>query len=260
VSPLPLAAARTSDEPGAPRLAAGYVAALPLFLAYELGVALAEPAARAPAERVLALGLEFLGPRLQLVRVAALLVLAGLALLRLDRQGLLEPGARARVLARPAGEGVVAGFLLAPALVLLQGWLGAAPLEVARTPARALDAALRLIGSAPWEELLFRVGAYGGLFLLTRRALAFLGLDARAAVWPAEFAALLGSALLFAAFHLASAQRLLGSAGEPFHAALFTWRVSAGILLGGLFRWRGFGAAAWAHALFNLGIALGLRP
>ena len=89
---------------------------------------------------------------------------------------------------------------------------------------------------------------------------------AREPVWTggaryvAELAALLGAALLFGGFHLDGAQRLIGHTGEPFHGGAFLWRVSAGILLGALFRWRGLGVSAWAHAVYNLALALGLGP
>ncbi len=238
-----------------PSLSAGYLAALPLFLAYELGLLLGASELRASAERVIALGLAFLDPRLQVVRLALLGGFACLAWLRLERRRGPAVG-----LVRLVGEGVLAGFLLAPVLVWLQGWLWAEELHAAVQPARSLATTLRLLGAAPWEELLFRVGLYAGLYLCVRRALAFLGLEPRVAGLAAEFAALLGSALGFAWFHLESAQHLLGARGEPFHAGLFLWRLSAGLLLAGLFRWRGFGVAAWAHALFNLGIALGLAP
>jgi membrane protease YdiL (CAAX protease family) len=75
----------------------------------------------------------------------------------------------------------------------------------------------------------------------------------------AELVALLLSALVFSAFHLHSVQAWLGLRGERFDAGLFLWRVSAGLVLGGLFRWRGFGVAAWCHAVFNLGLALGIK-
>lgn len=241
---------------GAPSLSAGYLAALPLFLAYELGQALSAGAARAPAERVVALSLSVFEERSAAVRIALLLLCTALALLHTRHRPSED---EARRLGRLVAEGVFAGVLLGPLLTVLERWLWPEPLELAPPPARGLSAALRLIGAAPWEELLFRVGLYGGLFLLARRTSAFLGLESRAARVLAELAALLGSACLFAWFHLQSAQRLLGSTGESFHAGLFLWRVSAGILLGALFRWRGFGVAAWAHAVFNLGIALGLQ-
>lgn len=248
-------------DPGTPSLSAGYLAALPLFLGYELALALEHgPAPRAAAERVAAHVLLLFGGRLQWVRLALLLGAAGWAWVRWRRE--CGPGAAdaLRRLARLVGEGVLAGFLLGPLLFALQSWLAHEPLSAAPGGARNLLATLRLLGAAPWEELLFRVGLYGSVFLLVRRASTFLGLDSRLARLAAELGALLASALVFAWFHLDQAQRLIGGLGEPFHQGLFLWRVSAGLVLGALFRLRGFGVAAWAHAVFNLGIALGIRP
>jgi hypothetical protein len=246
---------------GSPSLSAGYLAALPLFLVYELGLsAQGAHGARAAAEQVVGRALSLFGERAQWARLALLAAAGALAWVRLrDRDG---AGARAGELAL-AGQvlqGVLAGLLLGPLLALLQVWLHAAPPPETPEPARTLPAVLRLVGAAPWEELFFRVGIYGALFLVVRHASGFLGLHAGPARAGAELLALLGAALLFALFHLDALQRLIGSAGEPYHSGLFLWRVSAGILLAALFRWRGFGVASWAHATFNLGIALGLGP
>ena len=238
-------------------LGTGYLASLPLFCAYELGQSATE--ARAPAERVVAHVLSPFTGRLQWVRIALLLALALLAAVRVS--GVQDAAGRGlfRRIGRAMAEGWLAGLLLGPLLFLLQGWLASELVGVAPPPARSLPACLRLMGAAPWEELLFRVGVYGALFFAVRRTTAFLGLASPLATLAAELAALLGSALLFAWFHLDSAQHVLGSVGEPYHGGLFLWRVSAGILLGVLFRWRGLGVAAWAHGVFNLGVALGIR-
>lgn len=251
------ARAPAPGESGTPSLSAGYLAALPLFVAYELGQD--ARVTRAPAERIVAHALDLFEGRLQWVRVALLLVLAGLALLYSYRARAAERHRLPARLGRLVAEGVLAGFLLGPLLVGLQGWLSSATPTAAPSSVRSLAACLRLMGAAPWEELLFRVGLYGGFFLLARRTSVFLGLESRGARFLAELAALLGSALVFAWFHLDSAQRLLGTSGELYQGGLFLWRVSAGVLLGGLFRWRGFGVAAWAHGVFNLGIALGIQ-
>ena len=247
---------RAESGSAVPDLGAGYLAALPLFLAYELGQGSALE--RAPAERIVARALAPLDGQLRWVRLGLLLVLAAIAALHCARAGDAEERGLARRLGRQVAEGWLAGLLLGPLLVGLQAWLSSEPLAAAPPAARSLAACLRLMGAAPWEELLFRVGVYGALFLAARRIAAFLGLASPLARFAAELAALLGSALLFAWFHLDGAQRLLGGAGEPYHGGLFLWRVSAGILLGALFRWRGLGVAAWAHAVFNLGIALGI--
>lgn len=250
---------------GTPSLSAGYLAALPLFLAYELGQSAG--AERAPAERVVAHALSLFEGRMQWLRVTLLLVLACFALLRATRErgpgapqgGGAEQPALARKLIGLVAEGVLAGFLLGPLLFGLQSWLTGESFSAAPPAPRSLAACLRLMGAAPWEELLFRVGVYGCLFLALRRTSAFLGLASQGTRLLAELGALLGSALLFAWFHLDSALALLGSSGEPYQGGVFLWRVSAGILLGALFRWRGLGVAAWAHAVFNLGIALDLQ-
>jgi hypothetical protein len=244
-------------ERGLPSLGAGYLAALPLFAAYEL--AQGAERVRAPAERLVAHGLSLSGGRLQWVRVALLLLLAVLAALSELRARDAAGRGLAPRLVRQVGEGLLAGLLLGPLLLVLQNWLASEPLVTAPARGRSLAAALGLMGVAPWEELLFRVGVYGGLYLAAHRIGVFLGLASPLARAPAELAALLGSALFFAWFHLDSAQRLLGSVGEPYHPGAFLWRLSAGVLLGALFRWRGLGVSAWAHAVFNLGIALGIR-
>lgn len=248
---------RRSELPG---FAPGFLTAAPLFLAYELGLSLAPQALRSPAESLVTRGLWPLGPGVRVARLALLLVALGLALALAVRQARRSGRPLSRDLGRGLAAGVLAGFLLGPLLAWLQGWLGAGPLRAPQEPARGLALALRLAGAAAWEELLFRVALYGGLYLLVRRTTGFLGLASPLAQGVAELSALLASAALFALFHLDPLQRALGGSGEPFHSGLFLWRLSAGILLGGLFRWRGLGAAAWAHAVFNLGIALGLGP
>jgi membrane protease YdiL (CAAX protease family) len=116
-------------------------------------------------------------------------------------------------------------------------------------------------GGAAFEEIVFRLGCLSLAYLLLRRGLLALGSPERTADRAAELLALALSALVFALSHLACVIRpLAGHGGEPFEAAVFTWRLLAGILLGILFRWRGMGVAAWAHALFNLALYLGAGP
>jgi hypothetical protein len=129
-----------------------------------------------------------------------------------------------------------------------------------------------LVASAgAWEEILCRVLLYGLLLLLVRRTGLLLGLGKRLSTLAGEVVGLLGSAVLFATLHLEIVLGSLGpwlggggmaggAMGEPFEPAVFTWRCTAGILLGLLFRWRGPGVAAWTHALFNLGLLLGAGP
>ena len=57
---------------------------------------------------------------------------------------------------------------------------------------------------------------------------------------------MLVSAVLFAAHH----HPPIGS--EPFHSMRFLFRAAAGLFLGALFVYRGYGVAAGTHVLYNL--------
>lgn len=106
----------------------------------------------------------------------------------------------------------------------------------------ATDAVMS-IGAGLYEELLFRlVGVAGGFALLVNVA----GVDR---IWAAV-TALVGSALLFSAYHHT------GPGGEPWEAGRFAFRFVAGVLLGVLFLLRGFAVTCWTHALYDLMVVL----
>jgi membrane protease YdiL (CAAX protease family) len=162
-------------------------------------------------------------------------------------------------------EGLAASVVLGPALLVGLHFVGGfevlRDVHLARAgEAPSLARVALLAGGAAYEEIVFRMGVQG---------LAFLALHAITRSWLpheplarvlAEAGAVLASALVFAAAHLAVFTQLLGPGGEPWHAGVFPWRVLAGILLAALFRWRGPGVAAWAHAAFNAALAIGAGP
>ena len=78
--------------------------------------------------------------------------------------------------------------------------------------------------------------------------------------WWAGGVALVGSSLEFAAAHLDGSLSWRGFGGEPWDAALFTWRALAGGVLLVLLKVRGLGVAVWTHALFNAAMLLGGGP
>jgi hypothetical protein len=250
-----------------PRLAPGLLVAAPLFLAYEWGLATAGASVgRNGSEMLLGSALRALGERESLARWAVLLVVGGVAWFRVHRRG-VELG---REFLRTLGEAVVAAILLGPVLIGLvslfeispiAGDLGAGTIGAgAPPPAPSLPLASRLLGAAIWEELLFRVVCYALLYLVTVRLTRFFALTERVGVLLGDLVAILGSSCLFAAFHLELFTRPLGMGGEVFDSRIFLWRLLAGILLAGLFRWRGLGVAAWTHGLFNLALLLGADP
>lgn len=106
----------------------------------------------------------------------------------------------------------------------------------------ALGAPARLmiaLGAGLYEELLFRVVLVGALAALARRV---LGLGALGA---GVLATVVG-ALVFSLSHH------VGPLGEPFTVAAFLFRTVAGLFFSALFLLRGFGIAAWTHALYDV--------
>ncbi|MFO8007095.1 MAG: CPBP family glutamic-type intramembrane protease [Candidatus Brocadiia bacterium] len=98
---------------------------------------------------------------------------------------------------------------------------------------------LLALGAGVYEELLFRLLLVGGGTLLMQKVF----------LWDRRLAAALAlavSSLLFAAAHH------VGSVGESFTTYNFLFRTVCGFLLGVIYVFRGFGIAAWTHALYNL--------
>jgi membrane protease YdiL (CAAX protease family) len=87
-----------------------------------------------------------------------------------------------------------------------------------------------------------------------------LAFGPRVARVGAEVAALTLSSLAFAAAHFAPFTRWFDLAPREFQLDAFTWLCLGGLALGLIFRWRGPGVAAWAHALFNVALWIGIDP
>ncbi len=239
-------------------LGLGFLAMLPLFLAYELSVSAHGGHDRNAAEVFATFALRPLAVWQAPLRWALLALAAVLAYVDVRRHG-LALGPR---LARCLLEGILGAVLLGPLLIglfaALRQWLPEVGLQAA-FPARSPSPAQvgLVLGGAAWEELVFRVGLYGALFVLLVGLLRGLRARGSMAAIAAEVLALGGSAAAFAAAHLELVLAPLGKGGEPWDAALFAWRAAAGVVLASLYRWRGAGVAAWTHGLFNVGLVLG---
>jgi hypothetical protein len=95
------------------------------------------------------------------------------------------------------------------------------------------------LGAGLYEELLFRVLLVSAFTLIARRALGWKPL-------AAGVAATLLSALIFSIFHY------IGPLGDPWELQSFVFRLIAGLFFSGLYVLRGFGIAAWTHALYDV--------
>lgn len=94
------------------------------------------------------------------------------------------------------------------------------------------------LGAGLYEELFFRV------ILVTVLILIFTKMFGKK--WAAITAAMVLSALLFSAVHY------IGSMGDAFTLGSFLYRFLFGLILNGIYVWRGFGVAAWTHAIYDI--------
>ena len=235
-----------------------FLAALPLFVLYEVGVVLANRGTvggeiRVGADVWIKGVLAALGVQGGLLLGAVMVIIGGVVFwMERDRR----PPIRAEYFGWIVVEGLVYAVVLAflvSGLVgsVLGAALGVAPeasgaLLAAQTPMLELPLSLQLalsIGAGLYEELVFRVILVGGLFLALRKVVA----DRRVAY---AVAAVVG-ALVFSGVHY------MGALGDPFVLGSFVYRFVFGLALNAVFLLRGFAVAAWAHALYDVLVVTG---
>ena len=119
---------------------------------------------------------------------------------------------------------------------------------VAATPEAAIAGGGGLItklalslGAGLYEELFFRLILVTGLYMLFRLMLG---------KYKAYLVAAIVGALIFSWVHY------IGSLGDDFHIYSFTFRFLFGLALNALFILRGFGIAAWTHALYDIMVVM----
>ncbi|HEY4321025.1 MAG TPA: CPBP family intramembrane glutamic endopeptidase [Gemmatimonadales bacterium] len=172
----------------------------------------------------------------------ALLVLWGVVLVWRDwraHRGPLTGRFFPLMLLESATLAVAIGFLLRYATAALMHGL-------ALSMPHGLDKSTQLmisLGAGIYEELLFRVILVTSLAFIATR---IFGWGARAA----GIFAVIVSALLFSAFHY------VGAYGDPVELRSFLFRMLAGLVFSTIYILRGFGVAAWTHALYDVFVTL----
>lgn len=241
-----------------------FLAALPLLLMYEILIVLANERAmaqvRVGAEVWLKQLMAFVGST-GLVAFGVIIVLAGASVFWFERKERIP--LRGRYFLWMILESAVYGVLVA---IMVSGIVGAiltaAPAGIFEAAtalsgpmpavtilqgAESMDLSLKLalsVGAGIYEELLFRVILVGGLFWLLSRMM-----PGRALAYG--LAALIG-AILFSWVHY------LGPYGDVFAIGSFLFRFIFGLVLNVLFLLRGFGIAAWTHALYDVMLVIGM--
>jgi hypothetical protein len=224
--------------------------ALPLLLLYELlafilsGDAIA--GVRNGADVLLKSVFLALGGRRGVVVFGVLLLGTALVLIHRDwkRSGRELTGrVFLGMIAESVSYALVFGFVAASLTsLLLHGTLYLVSAQTAMERMSLPTQLMISLGAGLYEELLFRV--------LLVAALAKGGLLLGWKPLTAGIVATLLGALIFSAFHY------IGPYGDPLELNSFTFRAIAGVLFSGLYLLRGFGIAAWTHALYDVFLSL----
>jgi membrane protease YdiL (CAAX protease family) len=169
-----------------------------------------------------------------------LAALIGIALYRKDPLARKEP-LRPRTFGLMLGESAVYaglfGGVVAALVHALMPWVDTG-LQMGSSLGIGRSLTLSL-GAGIYEELVFRVLLMGALFWLARRLFS-------AKPGAAALGAVVVSSLIFSLFHY------IGPMGDAFQFASFMFRFVAGLVLAGLYQSRGFGIAAYTHALYDV--------
>lgn len=218
--------------------------ALPLLVLYELGAMMIsgrESGVRNGADVLLRTLLAAGGVQGTLAFTAAL-ALGAAVLVGLERKRKRVPlrgSYFAGMMAESAGYALLFGGLIAAATqVVLGGTVRMAADQGGITKLPLFDGVVLSLGAGIYEELLFRVLLTGGLFALLR------ALGTRRST--AGVVAVVVSAFIFSAFHY------VGPYAYPLELNSFTFRFLAGLAFSALYMVRGFGVAAWTHALYDV--------
>ncbi|MGH7163387.1 MAG: CPBP family glutamic-type intramembrane protease [Planctomycetota bacterium] len=206
-------------------LAVGYLFLVPLLGFYQLGV-MVDPAARNGAGHLFDEMLRRFGAWGTVILNLVLLSLLFFSLMRAGRARWGRPG--------------IYGWMFLESLAwgaLLVGFGRVAHAELLALPPAARHVVVAA-GAGVYEEALFRLFLLGGAALLLRR-----GLDA-----PPALAFL--AALAFSSIAFSWAHHTVG--GEPWDRRVFVYRAVMGGALGVLYRFRGLGIVAYAHASYDV--------
>ncbi len=220
-----------------------FLAALPLFIIYEVLILLTAPTTEVMVrisvdvwfkQLLQMFGLDALNISLLLVLIAGVFILIRkrreLNELRLSYFGIM----------------LVESLLLAILVALISSTLTQLILPGMAEQSTGLVVQLSYVqefalslGAGLYEELFFRV-------LLVSFFIWIFSKWFGAKSWASYTSAILLSAVLFSAVHYT------GNMGDPFTMSSFLFRFLFGVILNGIYVWRGFGVAAWTHALYDV--------
>jgi len=219
-----------------------FVAVLPLFVFYQVGILLTG-GVRNGVDFMSSLLFAIFGGNMSAYLGFNAVVLVGFLVVvaRLRSRGELHP----RVMPMMILESAVYALLVGVAVNVLINVTGLnhllmVPAAVGEAPPPTLITKLVMsVGAGFYEELTFRLFLMGGLFFAMNK------IAGAGRLWSAVLAVTVSS-LIFSGVHH------LGNMGEAFTMSAFVFRFFAGVVFATIFQARGFAIAAWTHALYDV--------
>lgn len=217
-----------------------FLISLPLFLAYELLILISQP----ESSQIVRISVDswfksvFSLFGVNTVSITLLIVaLFGMFILYKERERLRE--LRFKYFPVMIGESAIYAVLVTFVATFFVSAVFAISANDPISSLTGLQKFALSLGAGLYEELFFRVILVSVLVLVFQKV--FNNKN-----WAAITAAIILSAFLFSMVHY------VGSMGDPFTLSSFTYRFVFGLILNGIYVWRGFGIAAWTHALYDL--------
>lgn len=217
-----------------------YLICLPLLLLYEILIIISQP----DGSQIIRISVDvwiktlfsFLGSNvLSITLIVA--AIAGIIILYKERQQLKN--LKIHYFAWMLVEASIYAFCLALLISITVGSI----LQIAQTPQpmeslTTLQQLALSLGAGLYEELFFRV------ILVSILLYTFSFWTSKK--WMAKASAIVLAAIIFSTVHY------IGTMGDPFTVDTFLFRFLFGLALNGIYLWRGFGMAAWTHAIYDL--------
>lgn len=216
-----------------------YLISLPLLLLYEVLIFLSQP----DAEQVVRISVDFWIKTLfsyigrDVLSITLIFVaLLGIFILYRERKRLssLRISYFFTMLIEASGYAFLLALIINMTVSGLLHMVQASPLE----SLSVLQQLALSLGAGLYEELFFRVILVSVLLLIFRQ------------IFTNKYAAFASAMIIAAAVF--SFVHYIGAFGDPFTLGSFLFRFLFGLALNAIYIWRGFGMAAWTHAIYDL--------
>ncbi|WP_138432018.1 CPBP family intramembrane glutamic endopeptidase [Fodinibius saliphilus] len=216
-----------------------YLISLPLLLAYEVLIFIAQP----NSEQVVRISVDvwvktlfsYIGQDVLSITLI-FVALLGIYVLYSEREQLSSLKLRyfGGMIFESSVYAFILGLMLTVTVSNLLQMLQTSPIE----SLSMLQQFALSLGAGLYEELFFRVILVSALLYIFKRFFSNKYIS-------------FGSAIIFAAL-IFSLVHYIGVMGDPFTMGSFLFRFLFGLALNAIYIWRGFGVAAWTHAIYDI--------